>query len=321
VTVQIIPELLRTARAAHEATPLFVTQVVVGPIFTAVGVSPTPGADALVAGGIAHNGAADHLQDFDPAAATQVAAGAVLGRPLHEVAGFLAAPGAVFGPAGAATWDARPIETRVDLGAAALNAALNAALASISDGDERPLPAAAPSVGESPVTGGANVQGDGAYRLGTENGITLLQARAAGRRLVAVGRLPYLDRVRAAAAQSWVLETEPQDDDLPMAAAADVLPQADVVGMVGTALVDGVLEDALALCRRDAYVLIVGPSAPLAPALFRYGASALSGSVVDDPGRVLAQLRVVHSGPTPRLAGMRPVTLHALHALHGSPAL
>src|SRR3954447_23433138 len=119
-------------------------------MFTAVGVSPTPGADALVAGGIAHNGAADHLPDFNPAAATQVAAGAVLGRPPHEVAGLLRAPGALFGPAGAATWDARPVETRVDLGAAALNAALNAALASIPDGDERPLPAAAPSVGASP---------------------------------------------------------------------------------------------------------------------------------------------------------------------------
>jgi uncharacterized protein (DUF4213/DUF364 family) len=85
-----------------------------------------------------------------------------------------------------------------------------------------------------------------------------------------------------------------------------------VVGIGGTALVDGILEDALGLCRPEAYVLLVGPSTPLAPVLFAHGVSALSGSVVANPGEVLDQLRAAHDGPTPRLRGMRPVTLHRL---------
>jgi uncharacterized protein (DUF4213/DUF364 family) len=74
--------------------------------------------------------------------------------------------------------------------------------------------------------------------------------------------------------------------------------------------VDGILEETLRACRRDAYVLLVGPSTPLAPLLFAHGVDALSGSVVADPQAVLGQLREPHEGPTPRLRGMRPVTLH-----------
>ena len=84
----------------------------------------------------------------------------------------------------------------------------------------------------------------------------------------------------------------------------------DVVGIGGTALVDGILEEALRACRPDAYVLLVGPSTPLAPLLFAHGVDALSGSMVADPAAVLEQLREPHEGPTPRLRGMRPVTLH-----------
>jgi uncharacterized protein (DUF4213/DUF364 family) len=178
------------------------------------------------------------------------------------------------------------VEARVDIGGAALNAALNAALQRDGSGQS--------------------------YRVGDENGITLLQTASAGKRLAAVCRLPYMDRIRAAAAHSWVLEEEPGGDELPLSAMAEVLPQADVVGIIGTALVDGTLERALGSCRPDAYVLLVGPSTPLSPVLFNYGVAALSGSVVADAERVLAQLRAPHDGPTPRLAGMKPVTLHRL---------
>ena len=156
--------------------------------------------------------------------------------------------------------------------------------------------------------------------MGDENGVTLLLERATGRRFAAVGHIPYGDRIRAAASESWTLDLEseeaspgeasPGGPTLPFAAAAEVLPRADVVGIGGTALVDGILEEALRACRPDAYVLLVGPSTPLAPLLFAHGVDALSGSVVADPEAVLGQLREPHEGPTPRLRGMRPVTLH-----------
>jgi hypothetical protein len=279
----LIEEMVESVRAAHESAPLVVVNVVVGPRFTAIAASKTADGSELTAGGIAHNNASE-VEGFDGGRETARAESALRGRPLHEVAAFLAHSGAQFGALSARGWDTRPIETRVDLGAAALNAALNALVQS--------------------------GKGGGAYRVGDENGVALIEAAAAGKKLVMVGRLPYTDRIKAAAGQAWVLELEPQDDDLPMSAAAEVLPGADVVGVVGTALLDGVLEQALSYVRPDAYVVQVGPSTPLSAVLFGYGVNALSGSVVADPARVLEQLRMAHEGPTPRLDGMRPVTLH-----------
>ena len=213
----------------------------------------------------------------------------MLGRPLHELVAFLAAP---LRPAhrlrAAALWQPGRPELHVDLAAAALNAALNDALVRGATGDPQ------------------------GYRQGAENGVTLLLERVAGKRFVAVGHIPYGDRVRAAAAELHVLDVEPEGDALPFAAAADTLPRGDVVALGGTALVDGILEESLSYCRPDAYVLLLGPSTPLATLLLARGVAALSGSIVADPGAVLEQLRTPHEGPTPRLRGMRPVTVHRL---------
>jgi hypothetical protein len=300
--LSLIDELVAWARERHTVAPLFVTHLVVGPRFTAVGAAGRPDSPLPRAGGIVHNGAAETVPGFDGATASAEIAGALLGRPLHELVAFLGAPNE---PAqrlrAAAVWRPGRVESRVDAGAAALNAALNAAL---------PVPQPAPpGAPQEPPLGDGHAAPRG-YRMGDENGVTLLLERAAGRRFVAVGHIPYGDRIRAAAAESWTLDLEPEGASLPFADAVEVLPRADVVGIGGTALVDGILEETLRACRRDAYVLLVGPSTPLAPLLFAHGVDALSGSIVADPEAVLGQLREPHEGPTPRLRGMRPVTLH-----------
>jgi hypothetical protein len=306
----LVDELVAWARERHAGAPLFATQVVVGPRYTAIGAAGRADAPLPQVGGIAHNGAAETLPGFDGAVASAEIAGALQGRPLHELVAFLGAPNE---PArrlrAAACWRPGRVESHVDAGAAALNAALNAAL-------------------QDPLK--ASLQASGGYRVGDENGVTLLLERAAGRRFAAVGHIPYGDRVRAAAAEWWTLDLEPEETSpgegspgesgpgatsrggatLPFEAAAEVLPRADVVGIGGTALVDGILEETLRACRPDAYVLLVGPSTPLAPVLIEHGVDALSGSAVADPVAVLGQLREPHEGPTPRLRGMRPVTLH-----------
>ena len=133
---------------------------------------------------------------------------------------------------------------RLDVGAAALNALLGAA-----------------------AGGGA--------ALGEENGLDLLVRLSAGKRLAIVGRFPYLDGSRLTATRSWVLELNPEGDDLPAGAAPEVLPQADVVGITGSTLANGTLEGLLALCRPDATVVLIGPTTPLSPVLFDYGADVL----------------------------------------------
>ena len=111
--------------------------------------------------------------------------------------------------------------------------------------------------------------------------------RGAGRNVAIVGHFPFAERVREAAAQCWVLELHPGPGDLPAEQASEVLPQADVVALTGTSLVNHTFEELMGLCRPDAFVLLLGPSTPLSPVLFESGLDALSGTVVDDPVQVL----------------------------------
>jgi len=111
--------------------------------------------------------------------------------------------------------------------------------------------------------------------------------RGAGRKVAIVGHFPFADRVREAADQCWVLELHPGPGDLPAEQAAEVLPQADVVALTGTSLVNHTFEELVGLCRPDAFVLLLGPSTPLSPVMFDAGLDALSGTVVDDVEQVL----------------------------------
>ena len=115
----------------------------------------------------------------------------------------------------------------------------------------------------------------------------IIVERGAGRNVAIVGHFPFADRVREAADQCWVLELHPGPGDLPADQAAEVLPQADVVALTGTSLVNHTFEELVGLCRPDAFVLLLGPSTPLSPAMFDAGLDALSGTVVDDVEQVL----------------------------------
>jgi uncharacterized protein (DUF4213/DUF364 family) len=127
-----------------------------------------------------------------------------------------------------------------------------------------------------------------------------------------VGHFPFVERVRQAAAECWVLELHPRPGDLSAERAAEVLPQADVVALTGTSLINHTFDELIALCRRDAgnrkaYVVLLGASAPLSPVLFEYGVDAVSGTrVVDVP----AVLRAASQGATFRqIPGKRLLTL------------
>lgn len=132
-------------------------------------------------------------------------------------------------------------------------------------------------------------------------------AQGRGRRVAVVGHFPFVSRVRQSAAACWVLELAPGPDDLPAHMAPEVIPQADVVAITGMTLVNGTFEELAALCRPDAYVLVLGPSTPLSPLLFDYGVHAVSGTVVSDiPAVVIA---VSQGGTFKQITGRRLLTM------------
>lgn len=122
------------------------------------------------------------------------------------------------------------------------------------------------------------------------NAEEVILERGGGRRVAIVGHFPFVEQVRRAAAECWVVELHPRPGDLPAEQAAEVLPQADVVALTGTSLINHTFDGLVRLCRPDAFVLLLGPSAPLSPVFFEAGVDAVSGTLVTDPERVLRSL-------------------------------
>jgi uncharacterized protein len=85
----------------------------------------------------------------------------------------------------------------------------------------------------------------------------------------------------------WVIEQHPAEGEYPANAATDLLPQADLVAITGTTLMNHTLDDLLAHCCPDATVMILGPSTPLSPVLFKHGVTYLSGARVIDEAAAL----------------------------------
>ncbi len=139
------------------------------------------------------------------------------------------------------------------------------------------------------------------------NAEEVIVERGAGRRVAIVGHFPFVERVRRAAAECWVVEQHPRLGDIPAERAAEVLPQADVVALTGTSLTNHTFDDLIGLCRPDAFVILLGGSAPLTPVLFDYRVDAVAGTLVVD---VPAVLRAVSQGATfPQIPGKRLLTM------------
>lgn len=139
------------------------------------------------------------------------------------------------------------------------------------------------------------------------NAEEVIVEQGTGRRVAIVGHFPFVERVRQAAEACWVLELRPRRGDLSAGRAAEVLPQADVVALTGTSLLNHTFDDLVSLCRPEAFVVLLGASAPLSPVLLERGVDAVSGTKVVD---VPAVLRAVGEGATFRqIPGKRLLTM------------
>ncbi len=132
-------------------------------------------------------------------------------------------------------------------------------------------------------------------------------ARGAERRVAIVGHFPFVERVRQAAAECWVVELQPRTGDVSAERVAEILPRADVVALTGTSLINHTFDGLIRLCPRNAFVILLGASAPLSPLLFEHGVSAVAGTRVVDVSSVL---HAVSQGATFRqIPGVRLLTM------------
>lgn len=139
------------------------------------------------------------------------------------------------------------------------------------------------------------------------NAAEVIARHSRGKNLAIVGHFPFVERMAAIAHNCWVIEQHPTGTDHPAEAAPDLLPQAHVIAITGTALINHTMHDLLSYCAPEALVLVLGPSTPLSPLLFPYGISFLSGSRVTDED---AAYRTVSQGAIfPQVQGVRLLTL------------
>lgn len=131
------------------------------------------------------------------------------------------------------------------------------------------------------------------------NAAEVIAERGAGKRVALVGHFPFVEKLREQVGTLWVMELEPQPGDLPASAAAEVLPQADIVAITATTLINGTFAGLMAMRNPAALIMLLGPSTPLSPILFDYGVDVLSGALVED---IDATLRAVSQG-----AGFRQI--------------
>ena len=151
--------------------------------------------------------------------------------------------------------------------------------------------------------------GPSAEGLREEKAVAILRERGRGQKVAMIGRFPFADTLREDCDQLWVFERglNRHQEDFGEEAMEQLLPRADVVAVTATTLLNQTLPTVLAGVRPDAFVMLLGPSTPLTPALFRFGFDVLCGTVVDDPDAVL---RAVEQGAvTSQITGVRRVCL------------
>lgn len=139
------------------------------------------------------------------------------------------------------------------------------------------------------------------------NAADVLADKGKGKNIAIVGHFPFVDRLRELAKNLWVIEKEPQPGDLPEQAADDYLPQADVVAITGTALINHTIKPLLALCNNVPLVMVIGPSTPLSPVLFDFGVHIISGARVTDETAVYTTIQ--QGAVFPQVKGVRLITL------------
>jgi len=108
-----------------------------------------------------------------------------------------------------------------------------------------------------------------------------------GKNVAIVGHFPFIPKVKEAASHCWVLEQNPISGEYPTENAKEIISQSDLIAISASTLINHTLEDLLEFSRKDAIVMLIGPSTPLSPLLFEFNIDVLSGIVVEDETKVI----------------------------------
>jgi len=152
---------------------------------------------------------------------------------------------------------------------------------------------------------------DGAENWKNINAGEVIIQHGRGKHVALVGHFPFVPQVREQVGRLSVLELNPQEGDLPASEAPKIIPNANILAVTSMAFVNETMDGLLALCRPETYVIVIGPSTPLTPQLFKVGANMLCGSIVENIDGVVESVIAGDGFRQIKKKGVRLVTLQA----------
>ena len=115
----------------------------------------------------------------------------------------------------------------------------------------------------------------------------LISKKGKDKNIAIIGNFPFIPKLKEIARKLWVIEKNPGPGDYPAESAKDLVPEADILAVTGTAITNHSIEDLLKLKKQGAFTVVLGDSAILSPVLFDYGVDAVAGTKVIDSDLVL----------------------------------
>jgi len=82
------------------------------------------------------------------------------------------------------------------------------------------------------------------------NAAEVLYEKGKNKKVVVVGHFPFVNKLRELTKKLWVVERKPQSGDIPASEAKQVIPQAEVIAITGTALINGTIGELLSWCPK-----------------------------------------------------------------------
>lgn len=117
------------------------------------------------------------------------------------------------------------------------------------------------------------------------NMFDFIKEECRGKKTVFIGHFHGVEKLVEIAKELKVLERNPKEGDIPDTAAEYVVPDAEVVAITGSAFANKSIEKLLQLSK--GLTIVFGPSTPLSPILFEYGADIIGGAIVKDEEAII----------------------------------
>jgi hypothetical protein len=114
------------------------------------------------------------------------------------------------------------------------------------------------------------------------NAALIVMEKGRGKNISIIGHFPFVDELKGAAKNLWVMEKWQKEGDYPEEDALQYLPQSDVIAISSTTLINHTLEGLLPLCPKSSFTMLLGPTTPMTEVLFEHGIDMISGSLVAD---------------------------------------